>query len=118
MKRASAASLSARTKPYYVYLLECRGGRLYCGITTDVARRIAEHRQGQKGAKFTRAYSPVKLRAVQRVANRSAALRAEAAVKQLRHWQKLTWAKQHSLQGNDAKLAGPSSHKPRISTES
>lgn len=29
--------------PYYTYLLRCRDGSVYTGITTDLARRAAEH---------------------------------------------------------------------------
>ncbi|MDX2298217.1 MAG: GIY-YIG nuclease family protein, partial [Xanthomonadaceae bacterium] len=47
-----AASSTARI--WFVYLLECRGGRLYTGITVDVARRFAQHVNG-KGARYTRA---------------------------------------------------------------
>jgi putative endonuclease len=36
--------------PWFVYLLECRDGSLYTGITTDVARRYAQHVAG-KGAR-------------------------------------------------------------------
>ncbi|MGB9429237.1 MAG: GIY-YIG nuclease family protein [Gammaproteobacteria bacterium] len=79
-------------KPYYVYLLECRGGRLYAGITTDIERRLAEHRGGRRGARFTRANPPAKLLAVREVANRSAALKLEAALKKLRRLEKLQWA--------------------------
>lgn len=28
---------------YYVYMLRCRGGSLYTGMTNDVARRMAMH---------------------------------------------------------------------------
>lgn len=68
--------------PWYVYLLECRGGRIYTGIATDVDRRLAEHRAG-RGARFTRAHPPqaelVRLPCV----DRSEALRQEAAIKRL-----------------------------------
>ena len=30
----------------YVYLLRCADDSLYCGWTTDVDRRLAEHRDG------------------------------------------------------------------------
>ena len=79
-------------RSYYVYLLECRGGRLYAGITTDMERRLAEHRGAKKAAKFTRANPPVKLLAVRQLSNRSAALKLEAALKKLRHSEKLQWA--------------------------
>ena len=28
---------------WHVYLLECADGTLYCGVTTDLARRLAQH---------------------------------------------------------------------------
>lgn len=42
----------------YVYLLSCRGGRIYTGYTTDFSRRLRAHQLG-KGSKFTRAFAPV-----------------------------------------------------------
>lgn len=87
-------------KPYYVYLLECRGGRLYAGITTDVERRLREHRGASKGARFTRAHPPVKLVATVRVASRSAALRLEASIRKLRRPQKLRWAEGMGIRGS------------------
>lgn len=98
MKPAVRAPSPAVVRPYYVYLLECRGGRLYTGITTDVARRLADHRGGTRGAKFTRAYPPVKLLAVRQTANRSEALRLEAALKKLPHAEKLRWAERFASQ--------------------
>lgn len=45
---------------YCVYLLRCGDGSLYCGITTDLQRRVREHREG-KGARYTAAHLPVEL---------------------------------------------------------
>jgi putative endonuclease len=45
---------------WFVYLVECKDGTLYCGITTDIERRISAHNAG-KGAKYTRGNGPVKL---------------------------------------------------------
>jgi len=81
---------------WFVYMLECRGGRLYTGITTDVGRRLAEHRGGKRGAHFTRAHPPAKLCAVERVASRSQALKLEAALKRLSRVRKLDWAARHT----------------------
>ena len=67
---------------WFVYLLECRGGRVYTGIATDVERRIAEHRAG-RGARFTRAHPPERELARFPCPDRPFALRAEAAVKRL-----------------------------------
>ena len=72
----------AADAPWYVYLLECRGGRIYTGIATDVDRRLAEHRAG-RGARFTRAHPPEVELARLPCADRSEALRQEAAIKRL-----------------------------------
>ena len=74
---------------YYVYLLRCEGGSLYTGITTDPARRLAEHQgQGGRGAKYTRAHRPLALVRCFPAEDKSAALRLERAIKGLTHAQK------------------------------
>ena len=84
--------MSKQPKPYFVYLLECRGGRLYTGITTDLERRMQEHVDGGRGARFTRAHPPARLLAAEEVSDRSAALKLEARLKRLERSQKLVWA--------------------------
>jgi putative endonuclease len=69
-------------KPWFVYLLECRGGRIYTGIALDVDARHGAHVAG-RGARFTRAHPPVRLLARFACRDRAAASRAEAAVKRL-----------------------------------
>jgi putative endonuclease len=73
---------------WFLYLLQCRSGSYYTGITTDVERRIQAHVQG-KGAKYTRANPPVALLATRGFANRSDASKAEARVKRLPRHAKL-----------------------------
>jgi len=65
-----------------IYLIRCKGGHLYTGITTDVQRRLAEHQCG-KGAKYLRGRGPLQLVFQQRVGSRSDALKMEAAIKKL-----------------------------------
>ena len=65
---------------WYVYLIECRGPRIYTGIAIDVAARYAAHVEG-KGARFTRAHPPLRLLASFPCPDRSTATRAEAALK-------------------------------------
>ena len=67
---------------WFVYMLRCRDGSLYTGITTDVRRRIAAHRAG-KGSRYTRSRLPVRLVYREQRATRAAALRREAAIKRL-----------------------------------
>ena len=68
-------------KKWYVYLAKCRDESLYCGITTDVGRRINEHNSGHKGAKYTRARRPVELLDYMIVNSRSDALKVELFIK-------------------------------------
>ena len=75
----------------FVYLLHCHDGSLYCGWTDDLERRVATHNAG-KGARYTRARGPVRLVWSEAVADRSAALRRELAVKRLTRAQKLALA--------------------------
>jgi putative endonuclease len=72
----------------YVYLLRCADDSLYCGWTTDVVRRLAEHGAGS-ASRYTRSRLPVELAAVFEAANRSAALREEARIKRLSRAEKL-----------------------------
>lgn len=68
--------------PWFVYMLRCRDGSLYTGCTDDVQRRLAVHQSG-KGAKYTRSRLPVELAYQEEAADKSAALRREAAIKRL-----------------------------------
>ena len=67
---------------WHLYLVECSDGSLYAGIATDVERRFAEHVAG-KGARYTRSHKPVRVVAWRAVGSRSAALKAEMALKRL-----------------------------------
>ena len=67
---------------YYTYLLRCEDGSLYAGITTDLARRFAEH-MGGKGAKYTAAHRPVRLEAAWEASGRAEASRLEHRLKAL-----------------------------------
>lgn len=73
---------------WVVYMLRCGDGSLYTGCTNDLSRRLEAHRSG-KGAKYTRSRPPVALAYLEAAADRSAALRREAAIKQLTRRQKL-----------------------------
>ncbi|OBQ51915.1 GIY-YIG nuclease family protein [Halodesulfovibrio spirochaetisodalis] len=70
----------SKEKPWVVYLVQCADGSLYCGITTDMDRRLGEHNSG-KGAKYTRSRRPVSLIASAFVPNRSIASKIECNIK-------------------------------------
>jgi putative endonuclease len=80
------------TQCWWLYLLMCRDGRTYTGITIDVAARFAAHSSG-KGAKFTRSNPPVRVLGTQAFTSKSEALKAEAALRKLNRTQKLAWAR-------------------------
>lgn len=67
---------------YVVYVLECGDGSFYTGYTTDIERRLTEHRSGN-GAKYTRGRGPFRLRRVERFDSQRAAMQREAAIKSL-----------------------------------
>ena len=71
-----------------VYILQCGDGSLYTGISTDVARRLEEHRSG-KGAKYTRSRGPLELVYEENCPDKSAALRRELEIKALPRAEKL-----------------------------
>src|SRR5262245_4204225 len=71
-----------------VYMLRCGDGSLYTGCTNDLSGRLERHRSG-RGARYTRSRLPVRLVFTEAAADRSAALRREAALKQLTRAKKL-----------------------------
>lgn len=76
---------------WFVYILECSDGTFYTGITTSLDRRLIEHNETSKGAKYTRARRPVKLIAHCIVKDRSAALKLESKVKSLKKSEKIAY---------------------------
>jgi putative endonuclease len=80
--RMNDVGIGESTAPWFVYILECRDGSLYTGISIDVARRYAMHAAG-KGARYTRAHPPLRVLAIFPHPDRAAASRAEYAIKQL-----------------------------------
>ncbi len=72
---------------HYAYLLRCADSSLYAGYSTDPERRARVHNSG-KGAKYTRSRLPVSLAYTEGFAEKSEALRREAALKKLTHSQK------------------------------
>ncbi len=73
---------------WFVYLLRCGDGTLYCGIALDVAARLAQHAAG-KGAKYTRGRSPLELVYTEACGTKADALRRERAIKRLSREAKL-----------------------------
>ena len=78
-----AASTVTDANPYSLYLVRCRDGSLYTGIATDVARRLTEHRDGQRGARYLRGKGPLNLVYQREIGTRSLASRIERRIKRL-----------------------------------
>ena len=69
---------------WFLYLIRCKHGRLYTGITTAVERRFEEHKNSDnKGSKYLRGKAPLKLVMKKKIGSKSMALRIEAKVKKL-----------------------------------
>ena len=89
---------------WFVYIIECSDGSLYCGITCDLGRRINEHNGLQPGgARYTRSRRPVRLVSNAIFENRSEASRAEYKIKKTRKDKKVQTLKAFS--GDDCENA-------------
>ena len=68
---------------WYTYVVRCRDNTLYTGVTTDIGRRLNEHNNGNRGAKYTKRRRPVELVYWSEHQDRSEAQREEWRIKQL-----------------------------------
>jgi putative endonuclease len=67
-----------------VYIIRCDRSALYTGISTDVARRVREHRSGdRKAAKYTKSFSSIDLVYEMHIGDRSLAAKIEYQIKKL-----------------------------------
>jgi len=73
---------------WFVYILRCRNGSLYTGISTDIDRRLQEHRSGKRGARALRGNWPERVVFSCVLRSRSDAQRLEYRIKQLTRQQK------------------------------
>jgi putative endonuclease len=74
---------------YWVYLAHCADDTYYCGSTTDLDRRLAEHNgKENRGARYTRCRRPVRIVAAWQAGTRSEAQGLEALLKKLPHRRK------------------------------
>lgn len=75
---------------YYIYVLGCEDGSLYCGITTDIKRRIHAHFYHlAESAKYTKSHQVVSVEAVWQTESATGARKAEYRFKQLKRGEKL-----------------------------
>jgi len=74
---------------WYVYIIEAANGHLYTGITTDLERRLQQHRNHSGGARFFHTSPANKLVYHETQPDRSQASKREAAIKKLSRKAKL-----------------------------
>lgn len=86
-------ALTDRPPTWWVYVVRAANGSLYTGITTDLKRRLAEHRSGRRGARFFRTSRAQRVVYSEAARDRSSASRREAEIKGLKRAEKLALGK-------------------------
>ena len=78
-------------KNWLIYILECRDGSFYCGITNNIEKRLKQHK-GEiiGGAKYTHSHWPCNLVYKEKLASRSEALQREIVIKKMSKVEKQT----------------------------
>lgn len=70
---------------YYVYVVVCADETYYTGIAKDLSKRILEHNQSTRGARYTKSRRPVELVYSEQAPNRSDAQKREYQIRSLSH---------------------------------
>ncbi len=73
---------------FWTYLLACSDGKLYCGYTNNMERRLKMHQLG-RASRFTRVRLPVKLVYSEKFSSQRTAMRREAEIKTFSRKKKL-----------------------------
>jgi putative endonuclease len=73
---------------WFVYVLLCRDGSFYTGVTNNLDKRLLDHQTG-KGAKYTRSHYPIKIIYQEFFSTHSEALKREAEIK--------SWSKERKV---------------------
>ena len=68
---------------YYIYIVQCSDKTYYSGYTKNLKRRVDEHNNSKKGAKYTSARRPVKLVYSEEFDSLSDALKREYEIKSM-----------------------------------
>jgi len=92
LRLQEAMNEKSEKRTWWVYMLACRGGKIYTGTAVDPEARLQVHLEG-KGAAFTRANPPIALLRREPYESRQAACRAESALKKLPRERKAAWAR-------------------------
>ena len=79
------------TDKWFVYLIKCNDNSYYTGITKDITRRMHEHNNTRRGAKYTMSRRPVALFKYFTVDSKSSALKEEIKIKKLKQKEKISY---------------------------
>ena len=90
-----------KKKEWTVYILQCRDGTLYTGITDELERRLKAHASG-RGAKYTRGRGPFQVRYLEKAGDKTAALKREYGLKRLRKQEKLALIRQYERNNGES----------------
>jgi len=74
---------------HFIYILECADKTLYTGSTNNLEKRLKEHNESKKGAKYTKGRRPVIVKYFEEVETFSLARAREAELKRLTKKEKL-----------------------------
>ncbi len=75
------------SKKHFIYIARCSDDTLYTGYTDDLAKREKKHNDG-KGAHYTRIRRPVSIVYHEEFKSKSAAMKREYQIKQLKREEK------------------------------
>ena len=78
---------------YYIYIVQCSDKTYYSGYTKNLKRRVDEHNNSKKGAKYTSARRPVKLVYSEKFDSLSDALKREYEIKGMTRERKINLVK-------------------------
>ncbi len=79
-------------------MLRCADSSLYTGITIDLHRRVDEHNNSDKGAKYTKSRRPVALVYSEEYGSKTEAMQREIKLKKLSRIQKESLISKNNLE--------------------
>lgn len=92
MKKETQENQEEDKKHWHVYLLECKDGSFYTGVTNNLDKRMNDHAKG-KGSKYVYSKGFKRLISSSKCKDKSVACKAEYQIKQLSRIEKLNWFK-------------------------
>lgn len=82
--------MESMDKKYYTYVLLTEQNTFYCGYTDDLEKRFEAHKNGT-GAKYTRAFKPIKIVYSACFETKSEAMKEEYRIKHLTREEKMAF---------------------------